>query len=355
MHMSEPHFDILIVGQGLAGSALAWMLIGAGQRVCVIDDDHVGASSAVAAGLINPLAGMRFNRRPELDDWLSAADRWYAELEAGLGQRYFHPLPMLRLFRSAEQRRFHARRILEPEAHALLGQSFESGRTPEAVAAPHGGFIQRRTGYVDLPLLLSGVRDWLSRRGSLRSQKLEYGQIAVSRDGVTAGELRARRLIFCDGARMRFNPWFAELPLAPEKGEILDLRLDGWRPRHIINGAHWLVPLENGQVRFGATHEHRQIDEVPTAAARQQLLAGLRALLPAAQGAQLIRQQAGIRPGTSDRYPLLGHHPEYPGLWIFNGFGARGALTIPWYAQRLTAHLTAAAPLPREADIRRFA
>ena len=34
-------FDTLILGQGLAGSALAWQLIEAGQQVCVIDDGHL--------------------------------------------------------------------------------------------------------------------------------------------------------------------------------------------------------------------------------------------------------------------------------------------------------------------------
>ena len=68
--MPKTRIDTLIIGQGLAGSLLAWLLVRAGQRVCVIDDAHASSSSVVAAGLINPLAGMRFNRRPEMDSWL---------------------------------------------------------------------------------------------------------------------------------------------------------------------------------------------------------------------------------------------------------------------------------------------
>ena len=52
--MSPAPFDTLILGQGLAGSALAWHLIEAGERVCVIDDGHCRSSTRVAAGLINP-------------------------------------------------------------------------------------------------------------------------------------------------------------------------------------------------------------------------------------------------------------------------------------------------------------
>ena len=210
------------------------------------------------------------------------------------------------------------------------------------------------TGYVDLPRLLQGMRAWLDTQGCLVERELPSAQIECSARGVHADGLQAQRLIFCEGARLRFNRWFGDLPLAPDKGEILDLQIADWRTRHIINGAYWLVPLDNGEVRLGATHEHRQLDDRPTDVARQLLLAGLAELLPAAVTSRVVRQQTGIRPATSDRYPLIGAHPEFPNLWVFNGFGAHGALRTPWYAQRLTAHLQSAEPLPAEADIRRF-
>ena len=50
--MSDTHIDTLILGQGLAGSLLARLLIRAGQSVCVIDDGHTSSSSTVAAGLV---------------------------------------------------------------------------------------------------------------------------------------------------------------------------------------------------------------------------------------------------------------------------------------------------------------
>jgi len=353
--MPQRRLDTLILGQGLAGSALAWQLTAAGQRVCVIDDGHRSSSSVVAAGLINPLAGMRFTRRPQAIDWLDAADRWYGELARQFDRPLLHRLPMLRLFRSPQQRRFYDRQAADPCSAHLLGATFSADDCPEPVAAPHGGFLQRRTGFVDLPLLLATLRGWLEARRALLEAELAPGQITIDQAGVHARGLHADRLVFCDGARLRDNPWFRDLPLRPEKGEILTLAVGAWRPRHIINGAHWLLPLQSGALRLGATHEHRQIDQQATAAGRELLLEGMRALRPMTPPPQVLDQQAGIRPGTSDRYPLIGQHPTQPRLWVFNGFGARGSLTIPWYAQRLTAHLLHAAPLPAEADIRRFA
>ncbi|MCW5585801.1 MAG: FAD-binding oxidoreductase [Chromatiales bacterium] len=352
--MASNDCDTLIIGQGLAGSALAWQLAAAGQRVCVIDDGHTTSSSVVAAGLINPLAGLRFTRRPEVGTWLDAADRWYAELAHTFGRIFFHALPMLRLFRSVEQRRFHERRLADPASRELLGAAFDADHCPEPVSAPHGGFIQRRTGYVDMPLLLGELRTWLIQHQQLVESALNPAQVELGEHAVSAAGVRAQRLVFCDGARLRANPWFNALPLVPEKGEILNLVSDDWQPHHIINGAYWLVPLESGEMRFGATHRHKQIDDRITAAGRTELVDAVQALRPASPPARVVRQQAGIRPGTVDRYPLIGQHAVHPRLWVFNGFGARGALVIPWYAQCLADHLQHGTALPAEADIRRF-
>jgi glycine oxidase len=354
--MSPPDVDTLIIGQGLAGSALAWFLLHAGERVCVLDDGHVSASSIVAAGLVNPLAGMRFTRRPELDDWLTAAECWYADLGRTLQRPCFHPLPMLRLFRSAGQVRFYERRSADPGAAGLVGAAFAANACPEPVSAPHGGFVQQRTGHVDLPGLLADLRRWLTGHGAYRKIPVGYRDITVGARCVDVAGLRARRLVFCDGARLRDNPWLDALPLAPAKGEVLDIEAGGWRPRHIVNGAHWLVPQagRGHRLRLGATHDHEHLDLQPTAAGRQELLAGY-AALGAPDVTQVTAHLAGIRPGTPDHYPLLGAAADAGRLFVFNGLGARGTLTAPWYAERLAAHLTGGAPLPVEADIRRFA
>ena len=51
--------DYLIIGQGLAGSLLAWELIQRRCSVVVVDNGNENASQ-IAAGLINPITGMRF-------------------------------------------------------------------------------------------------------------------------------------------------------------------------------------------------------------------------------------------------------------------------------------------------------
>jgi glycine/D-amino acid oxidase-like deaminating enzyme len=50
--------DYLIIGQGLAGSLLSWELLQHGCSIHLIDNQQENASQ-IAAGLINPVTGMR--------------------------------------------------------------------------------------------------------------------------------------------------------------------------------------------------------------------------------------------------------------------------------------------------------
>lgn len=351
--VASGNFDTLILGQGIAGSVLAWELLRNRQKILVIDDGHAHAASRVAAGLINPLAGMRFSRRAQLPDWLDAARRWYSEVADVCDGPVYHAVPMLRLFRSAEQRRFYERRRKEPDSATLLGAPFGPDDCPEPVIAPFGGFRQRETGYVDLPRLLAGLRRWLTQQGCLSEAHFGVEAIEPSGSDVRIGPFRARRLVLCDGAGLSSHSWFADLPLTRDKGELLTLQCADWHPRHIINGAHWLVPLHDRTLRFGATHDHHASTATISAEGREELLRGLAELIPDL-AFKVIDHQAGFRPSTTDRYPLIGQHPRLASLWICNGFGARGTLTAPWYVGQLARHLAGGTTLPVEADIQRF-
>ena len=69
---------------------------------------------------------------------------------------------------------------------------------------------------------------------------------------------------------------------------------------------------------------------------------------------KLVRHEAGVRPCTKDTMPYIGLHPQYPRLGIFNGFGSKGSLMIPYYAKQFSAILQGKQIDIAEADIRRY-
>jgi glycine/D-amino acid oxidase-like deaminating enzyme len=351
-------YDFLIIGQGLAGSLLAWRLIEHGQKVLVLDDAHATSSSMVAAGVINPLAGKRFNHSTHIHSWLESVETTYGQLAQQAGQPFLQWLDMLRLFHSPEQRRFFARLPEQNDIADLLGSAFPAENPPQPVQAPLGGFIQHRTGYVRLPALLQFLADWLRERQALHITSVNHDDLEINIDQIDYKDFRARALIFCDGYRSMHNPWFGYLPFAPDQGEILTLQKKphtrpGQLPDRIINGASWLLPIDHDQFRLGSTHNHDTQDHRPTKEGSEKLFQNTRSLLNNPDRLELLRSEAGVRPATSDRQPFLGTHPVHSRLHIFNGFGAHGSLTIPWYSERMLTWLLNSHPLPEEANILR--
>ena len=52
-------YDYLLIGQGIAGTALSYQLLKRGKNVLLIDKKRNDSSSRVAAGLFNPITGRR--------------------------------------------------------------------------------------------------------------------------------------------------------------------------------------------------------------------------------------------------------------------------------------------------------
>lgn len=344
-------YDYLILGQGLAGSLLGRNLMQQGFRVMLIDDTHQSSSSMVAAGLINPLAGLRLVLPPEMNAWLEAVVETYTELEKASGKALFHPLDMLRLFQDAGQLRFWER--LQQQTTANKYYSTTCAANNLEVNAPFGGFTQHHTGYVDLPPLLEYLKQQFIQANALTTGSLDYDDLKLTASEISWQGLNARHLICCEGWRAQQNPWFSWLPFTPDKGEFITLQEDAI-PDLIINGKLMLVPLATGGMRCGSTHEHVELDNQPTDKGREQLLTGLRQLLPKLDKLHITAHQAGVRPATQDRQPLLGTHPQHDNLYIFNGFGAKGTLTIPWHAKCFTRYLRQQTSLPETVDIARF-
>ena len=341
--------DVLIVGQGLAGSLLAWEMMRQQFRVMVVDTGGENASQ-VAAGLINPVTGQRLVKSVGVDELLPAAIECYRELAAAFNQSFFVPLPMLRIFKNPREREVARQRLLDPQYQAYL----QNRDTDVAgINSPFGLLEQRQTGYLRTRPLLDALREYLVANGSYRHTRLDYAEIEM-RPCLQWRDLSPRHIVFCEGHLGSGNPWFGRLPFQPAKGEILSCRSMAECPRQILNFGRWLIPNDERHFRIGATFEPGIIDTRPTEAAREHLLQALSALSPDLRQVEVLDHQAGIRPATLDKQPFIGSHPRYPQLHIFNGFGAKGSLAIPWHARRLVAALKQHVPLPLHCHIQRY-
>ncbi len=349
--MKKADYELLIVGQGIAGTTLAETFIRNGKRVLVADNHDPQSSSQVAAGIYNPITGRKMTKTWLADQLFPYLISFYSELEQKLNTRFFYPKNLYYPFDSQEKQNDWLVAMAEPKYHGYIKGFHEDGLYPDAVINSHGGMEITQSGYVDLKTLLTVYREFLRQRNALSEDGLNYADLSVDGPLARWQGKTFEKVIFCEGEKVKQNPWFNWLDFRPVKGEILTIRLKGQSLDHIINRNGWTLPWHDGTYKTGATYDNRTINTDCTEAARSFLLEKMEGNLK--NGYEVVGQIAGIRPATYDRRPFIGFHPENEKLGIFNGMGAKGVSLSPWLAQHFLEHTLLKNPLLAEVDIAR--
>lgn len=343
--------DFLIIGQGLAGSLLAWELIQRGCKVMVVDNGIENASQ-IAAGLINPITGMRFVKTTDVDILLPAAKECYLNLEDFFQETFFIEKPMLRIFCNPNEVENAEKRLLNIDYQSYIGKIQVQSGSIENLATPYGFLEQQQTGYLLTTPLLDRLKAFFISNNSYRQADFDYQDLLL-KPSLHWQDILPRQLIFCEGYQAIKNPWFSWLPFQPVKGEILTLQHESALPDKILNYGNWLIPLNDHQIKIGATFDRENLNTESTEQGKLELYEALGNLSPVLKQSILLNHQANIRPCTLDRQPFIGRHPEYDQLAIFNGFGAKGSLQIPWYTKHFADHLLMGTPLSPSGNISR--
>lgn len=343
--MSLTTVDSIIVGQGLAGTVLAWQLVWRGQKIAVIDDPQPKTASRIAAGLITPITGQRLVPSWRFDEFWPAAVNFYRQAEAQTGKRFFREIAMVRLFKNEDEKA----RLKETAKPDL--------RFPEPLVNeadfhnPFGGF-EMTGGRLDVPEFLAASKEWLKQAGAYRSGTLDLpGEVGLHKETVAIPKfgVKAKRVLFCEGFRALENSWFGGVPFDPAKGDILTVRVPGLTENRVIHRGIWLAPLEDELFRVGATYNREQFDAEPTETGREELCRQLASFLK--RPFEVIDHRAAVRPIVLGRHPAIGLHPRIPALGYFNGLASKGSLQAPFIAEQFARFLTGDGEIDEELNV----
>ncbi len=354
MTLNSPHLhhvDYLIVGQGLAGSVLAWELSRRNCKILVIDNGLTNASQ-IAAGLINPVSGMRLAINPDIEFLLPAAKKYYQKLANFFNQEFLVEKPMLRLLRNQQELQYCKKRLADPNYHSYLS-GLKVKFKHQNLQTAYGILQQKQTYFLQTKPLLTEIKNYLQLTRQYLNADFNYSDLKLQANSIQWQNIEATRIIFCEGYQAQNNPWFSWLPFNLAKGEILTLTSQHCSPEYIINYGFWLIPTNTKIFRSGATFDRENIDTKTTNQAKNTILQAIHQYAPDFSPCTVINHQAHIRPATIDRQPLLGHPPDQPLICIFNGFGSKGSLLIPWYACHFADYLVNSSTFPDHANISR--
>ena len=341
--------DFLIIGQGLAGSAMGYRLIQEGKKVILIDQPERNQSSRVAAGLFNPVTGRKMVKTWKGEVLFPEIIPFYQELEQVTRKKFLTIQPIYRPFLSIEEQNEWMGHSSDQEIQPFV-KKIEVESQDARLKDSFGGVLLQYSGWLDIPAFLEGMATFFGDR--LHQEEFKEEELVRQGEYWQYKQWRAKALIYCNGLGAMRSRFFSFLPFAPVKGEILEVK-QNFDPPFIVNRGVFRVPLPNGNFRVGSTYTWHDLDEGPTATAKKELLDKLTEVVRVPVQ-EVCAHKVGIRPATKDRKPFLGKHPEAQNVYIFNGFGAKGVSLVPYFSALMRDFLLEGHPLPEEVSISRY-
>ena len=344
-------FDYIIVGQGLAGTVLAFQLRSRGKNVFVIDKHRESTSSKIAPGAYNPMVLKRFTPCWKVEEQLEPLYRFIENFEETFNESVHTPLKLWRKFHSVQEQNLWLEKSEKVRLSPFMNPSFIANPYQDIIADFGFGEVTN-SGRVQLSKMISLFKEQLENEACFLNEAFDYNALEISSTSVVYKSVSADKIVFCEGHRLTDNPFFNYLPLMRTKGELVTVKLKGLQVRELIKSNISILPLGNDLYKVGATFNWDDKDEVCTVQAKEELLDKLKELVNVRP--EVVKQDAGLRPTVKDRRALLGSHPKYDNIIVFNGLGTRGLLISPYLSLQLIDFMEQGISLDPEVDIKRY-
>lgn len=342
--------DYIIVGLGLAGIAFCEECERAAKSFVVFDKGVKGASR-VAAGLYNPVILKRYSLPWKAVEQFDLAIPYYRGLEHKLDSSFMRDMPVRKVLVSVEDQNNWFVASDKPSLKRFVKTAIVKVDNHQMDAPFNYGEVQE-TGRVDIKKLQTAYEAYLDGQSAFAKAKFDYSKIILKEQTVTYEGYTARHIIFAEGYGIKNNPYFNRLPLVGNKGEYLTIKAPELQLTAVLKTSIFIVPLGEDLYKIGATFNWQDKNWQVTEEARQELVAKFDKLVTTPY--TIVNQEAGMRPTTGDRRPLLGSHPKHRALVVLNGLGTRGIMASPLLAGYLFRYLEQGVALPEEVDIMRF-
>lgn len=335
--MSRP--DVLVVGGGIVGLALAYYLADQGARVQLIEAGHLasGASGANFGGIwpndqgtshpagFQELAFLsrdlwgRLSLRPDFDF------DWRVNGLLNVNPEKFPPSAAVVASRAQEQG-FSVTAVdgeqialLEPNLGPGLAQGLHypsDAQLHPVKAALSFARAARRRG----ASLCTGVRVISGRVVRNRIETVE----------TTAGPIEPGQVVAATGWKIDWleKSLQADIPLRPVSGQLISTAPLPPLLKSCVAGRFLIAQLSSGEIITGPNVSESDV-LTPDPQLSAEFAAAARDLVPALRDVPFTRAWCGIRPGSPDGLPILDRAPFAENLWLACGHFRNGMLLAP--------------------------
>lgn len=360
---------VAIIGGGVIGCLTALCLHRLGARPVVLERGQTGHQSSWAgAGILCPIHPWLY------PDSLTHFVEYSLNLYPALNRDLYHLTGRSMQWRkSGLMIPIFADDRVQHQAQAIawskrFGWQLEQLDTQQVLKAEatmsadvEGALLWPDVGQVRNPRLLQAARQALDISGVEVREQCEVTSLLESDSRVTGLRLADGSVLAADAVLLAAGSWSGELaeqwgislPVEPVKGQIVLLKDEPGKVKHIIkHDDAYLVPRVDGHILVGASMERVGFCGGNTEPVVNKLLEATRRMVPGLKDAAVVEQWMGFRPGSPDGLPYLGPVTGRPGLWVASGHYRNGVVLAPGSAELMSRWMIGEAPALDMSDFR---
>ena len=336
--------DYIIVGDGYAALFFAHQLIKNNKSFYLFSEGKKSASF-VSAGIINPAVLKRFTTFWLAQEQIDSLKKTLSEIEGYTHKNYLIEKPILRVFHDEKEKELWLKKSNEI---SFLSNDFIK---INSIKNPFGCGKVNHSARLSVRDFFTDLMNYLEQNSHLIKEKFDYN--LVKTENSTYKNIQFKNIIFAEGMAVKENPYFSEIPVEANKGHHLEVKIsEKIEDDFTIKKKHFIFPLNENTYYYGGTYDREQTHHKIDDSAVEKLINALAEFYP--NDFEVTQVKFGFRPTVKDRRPIVGNHPEFKNLYVFNGLGARGILNGNYFAINLYNHLENGEEIHPEVDVKRF-
>lgn len=338
--------DFIIVGAGYAGLFFAHQLIKENKSFKIFYDENVSASQ-ISAGVCNPIILKRFTTFWKSQEQIDYLEVIFNEIEKYQSKKYLIDENVVRIFHNDSEKLQWTKNSQKEDLQCYLSLDFTK---LESVENLFGAGKVSQSCRIDVSNFFIDMLKYLEDNNYLVKEKFNHQLINTTSNSYK--NIRFKNIIFCEGVASKNNPFFRHIPIQPNKGHCLKIRLDQSVDPYIIKKKHFLFNLQDDEYYYGGTYDRFDNSDDINKASFEELENGLRELYK--NDFEIKDINFAFRATVADRRPILGRHQDHQNFYIFNGLGARGVYNGSYFSKVLFDYLENDIELDSEIDVKRF-
>jgi glycine oxidase len=344
--------DVIVIGAGVIGCAIARELTTRGRSVITVERDSPGRRATwAAAGMLSPL-GEAGSGGPFLELADASLQQFagfaHALREASGIDVEYRTSGKLHLSLGSGDDELH-RLASDPVAGRfdvkLLDGDEARRMEPELTEAVTAALFVGRDHRVNNRLLAQALLASATAAGVQFRTANPVAALTTKHGSVTGVRLASGEQLMAEHVVLAAGAWSAQLeglprdvPIRPVKGQMFSVDARSRAPdrptesmlqRVLYSPTCYVIPRDDGRLLIGATVEEVGFRKGATLRGIAGLMGAAVELLPGIADLPLVETWAGFRPGTPDGQPILGADPDVHGLVYATGHFRNGILLAP--------------------------